>query len=668
MSRLSPYQCLLTALVYGMLTTLIGSEVDAQRLRPRPITPRNNPPASSTKGTARDASGNVAKLLHSKGLAYYRENPGDLLVLIRQSVEGQRKFADTAQNRSPWGVMHTTLAWGPPGEILIDDKTYNAINALCDNQRLKGVRLLAVQDGLPHPLEGPGLQGHPGQLLAILAQNNVPLTHPIRIADQTFSVADLVAYEKKTCKPNMELTFKLLGLSHYLPLDEIWTAEDGGTWSVERLLRLELRQPINGQQTCGGTHRLMAIHLAAAKRIREGGDVNGAWAAASQYIEDYHEYALSLINPDGSCSTDWLERRAALDDPQRRVQTTGHVLEWLAVSLPNEKLLHDKLVGSFAYLSALLMVDIGETWSVGPRAHALRALRIYHDRLASVLPGTPAANLDRLAREIEVPGLESAPTASLTDTGPSDPPSAASGTGTAAPAPGTDTLGPLAPGTDTTTNQSAMGTDTARPPALGTDTARPAGPLASGTGTARPPALGTDTARPAGPLASGTDTAAPASGTGTARPLASVTGTAARAQGTGTEGAPAAGTGTERVAALPGANQDDSKTSSPSPAASGSAAPAPVPTKPGDGAAQPKPSKDGSTTGEPKGEEPVPELAAAVLDSPKSPTPTPGTSILGTLTQAASVLGSSVSGMADWALGGKFRQTSSVNSIADLYK
>lgn len=480
MSRLPHYKCLLTALVCCSVVTLLVGDAEAQRLRPRPTTPRDNP-AATHKRTTRDANAGVAGLLHSKGLAHYREHPNDLLVLIRRSVEEQRKFPDTAQNRSPWGVMHTTLAWGPPGEILIEEKPYNAINALCDNQRLKGVRLLTVKAGLPHPLEGPGLQGHPGQLLAILAQNNVPLTHPIRIGDQTFSVADLVAYEKRTCKPNMELTFKLLGLSHYLPLDETWTAEDGGAWSVERLLRLELRQPINGQQTCGGTHRLMAIHLASAKRIREGGKIAGAWAAASQYIDDYHEYAFSLINPDGSCSTEWLERRAALDDPQRRVQTTGHVLEWLAVSLPNEKLRNEKVVGSFAYLSALLMVDIGETWSVGPRAHALRALRIYHDRLASVLPGTPESDRERLALEIAIPSLEQSSAEKLTEAVVPErvatlPSSKQNNSTTAAPntsssasaSPTTDPVDPADPAT--TTDKSVPAAD---PPASEPTTAAP---------------------------------------------------------------------------------------------------------------------------------------------------------------------------------------------------
>ena len=484
------FRLIMVVVVGGLLLALPGF-ADAQlRLRPRPNPTRPTIP-DSTKSSGRDVKGSVAQLLNPQGLAHYHQNPGDLLDLIRQSVDQQRKFPDTALNRSPWGVMHATLAWGPTGDILIDDEPYNAVKALCDNQRLKGVRLLTVKGGLPHPLEGPGLQGHPGQLLAILAQNNVPLEHPLNIGDDVFTVADLVKYEQKTCKPSMELTFKLLGLSHYLPLDETWTAEDGGAWSVERLLRLEQRLPINGQQTCGGLHRLMAIHLATAKRAREGGELGGAWASAAKYTDDYHEYALSLINPDGSCSTEWLERRAAKDDPQRRVQTTGHILEWLAVSLPDDKLRHEKLTGSFAYLAALLMVDIGETWSVGPRAHALRALRIYHDRLASVLPGTPLTIQDRLAAEIDIPSLPHADELATTDTGTAEK-------GTDTPK-GPDEQATAAAGTHTKAAVTEAGTDT-KAAAAGTDTKAETGTKAAAAGTdtkaetdTKATAAGTDT-------------------------------------------------------------------------------------------------------------------------------------------------------------------------------
>jgi len=379
--------CLCLVLAGGLIWPLESAAQN--RLRPRPLTPRPTASNSAAGTPAKQAHRQLTEILPPDGIAHYHTAPTELLTFLQQAIDHQRQFPDTAENRSPWGVMHTTLAWGTDGDILIDGQPYNAIQALCDNQKLKGVQLLSAPKGQLKPLEGPGLQGHPGQFLAILAQNQVPLDQPLRVGEHTFTVADLVAFEQRTCRPNMELTFKLIGLAHYLPADEIWQSDDGGTWSIERLLRLELRQPINGRQTCGGTHRLMGIHLAVERRRQQELEIDAAWAAAEKYTDDYHAYAFSLFNPDGSFSTEWLERRAALDDPQRRVQTSGHVLEWLAVSLPDSKLQDPTLLGGFAYLAGLLQTDIGESWAVGPRAHALRALRLYHTRLSAQLPGSP---------------------------------------------------------------------------------------------------------------------------------------------------------------------------------------------------------------------------------------------------------------------------------------
>ncbi len=398
----SPKLAILTCLI--LIGALSAGDAFGQT-RPRPFSLPNRPGLPKQAGRAAPqanlAKSGIQQRLHPDGIGHYSNNPQQLIDLITQAIEHQKQFPDTSQNRSPWGVMHTTLAWGSAGEILVDGQPTNAITALCENQAMKGVRLLASKNGKIHPQDGPGLQGHPGQFLAILAQNDVPLEQPLKVGDLEFTVADLVQYEQRTCKPSMELTFKLIGLSHYLPAGDIWNSEDGGTWSVERILRLELRQPINGQQTCGGTHRLMAIHLAVAKQEQHTESLEGAWQAAATYVDDYHQYAFHLFNPDGSCSTDWLERRAAIDDPQRRVQTSGHVLEWLAVSLPDERLQDPKLMGSFAYLSALLTVDIGETSAVGPRAHALRAIRIYQDRLTSQLADTQSEARLRIAESTE---------------------------------------------------------------------------------------------------------------------------------------------------------------------------------------------------------------------------------------------------------------------------
>ena len=53
------------------------------------------------------------------------------------------------------------------------------------------------------------------------------IDYPMRVDGHDFTVADLVEYEKLTCRPKSELTFKLIGLAHYLDSDATWTSEMG---------------------------------------------------------------------------------------------------------------------------------------------------------------------------------------------------------------------------------------------------------------------------------------------------------------------------------------------------------------------------------------------------------------------------------------------------------
>jgi hypothetical protein len=284
---------------------------------------------------------------------------------------------------SCWSMMHSFLGWGPACEIHIGGPRgprTNAIAWVAHNQSCGGRRLLYLEGNRIRGREGPGYQGHPAQFLAMLAQCNVDASYELKVNDQTFTVAELIEEEKRTCSTGMELTFKLLGFSHYLGTEASWKNDRGEVWDVTKLLSIELAQPVNGA-ACGGTHRLMAISYALAKRRLEGGTLEGHWARAAKYIQDYHRYTLTLQNSDGSMSSDWFRQRSDWGDVDRRVQTTGHILEWLVFSLPEEGLEDPRIVRTVAYLTQTLSRDRYRDWEVGPKGHAIRALRLYHERV-----------------------------------------------------------------------------------------------------------------------------------------------------------------------------------------------------------------------------------------------------------------------------------------------
>jgi len=294
--------------------------------------------------------------------------------------------------RSPWGAMHAMIAYGVDSELIAGDKRVNAIGYLCYNGICNGQQLFYLTNGKIQARIGPGVQGHPGQFLAMLAQSRVKTDYPMLIEGQRFTVADLIQYEKETCRPKTELTFKLIAFMHYLKSDDKWKSNDGQVWDLQRLIKEELSQPIVGA-ACGGTHRMTGFSYAVRKREQRGEPFTGQWERAKIFVDEFHEYAFRLQNADGSFSTNWFAGRAEDPTPTRRLETTGHITEWLAYSLDKEKLVEPRMVKSVSYLTNLLIEHRDEKWGIGPLGHGLHALALYDERIFAGQPGTRAVEL-----------------------------------------------------------------------------------------------------------------------------------------------------------------------------------------------------------------------------------------------------------------------------------
>jgi hypothetical protein len=288
--------------------------------------------------------------------------------------------------RSPWGIMHSLIAFGVDTQVIVDGRVTNAIGWLCWNGSCRGQRLLSAENGQLQPQSGPGLQGHDGQFLAMLAQSRVPARYGLKVDGYEFTVADLVEYEKQTCFSGNELTFKLIGLAHYLDPDATWMNRHGEQWSISRLIKEEMAQPVIGA-TCGGTHRMMGFSYSVRKREQRGRPINGQWLRARKYVADYQEYTFKLQNSDGSFSTTFFRGRDDSGTMDRQLETTGHMLEWLVFSLDEPQLRDARVVKAVDYLTRLLMSDRDDAWEIGPKGHALRAIALYDERVFGSKPG-----------------------------------------------------------------------------------------------------------------------------------------------------------------------------------------------------------------------------------------------------------------------------------------
>ena len=235
---------------------------------------------------------------------------------------------------------------------------------------------------------GVGLQGHLGQFLAMLAQCHVSPDYPIHVGNHEFTINDLIEAEKKTCYPKTELTFKLIALQHYIDLNDNVGERPG------RRVGLSAVDPrrTGPADSRGGLRR-----HAPVVGLEPGGEGPACGAASrstantrrpAEFVKKYQQYAFRLQNRDGSLSTSWFRGSGDEDDINRRIKTTGHILEWLCYSLSDEELREPQTIRAVTYLANLMYSQLRQR--VGSRAaepRDARALAVRSARVPAVRQG-----------------------------------------------------------------------------------------------------------------------------------------------------------------------------------------------------------------------------------------------------------------------------------------
>lgn len=342
---------------------------------------------------------------------------------IRECLEFYYSRMLNTRDDSPWSMMHHMIAWGTDSRIWIGPpggRNESCIGWLCANGACEGERLLYVKNGLLKARTGPGLQGHEGQFLAMLAQTRVRADQPIQVNGELYTVKDLIRQEQLGCRPGTELTFKLIGLVHYLDTDAAWISSDGQQWDIQRLIREEMRQPINGT-TCGGTHRLMGMTYAIRRREQEGKPVDGEFQRAVIFTERYQRMAYDMQNANGTFSSDFWRSRGNWGDLDRKLKTTGHILEWMVFSKSHQELNDSRMLAAVDWLTQMMTDNRYYDFEKGPLGHGVRALSLYDERVYGGVPGkrgyeVAAAPPRLIARNPATKALNKPPGASMTPT------------------------------------------------------------------------------------------------------------------------------------------------------------------------------------------------------------------------------------------------------------
>ena len=295
-------------------------------------------------------------------------------------------------DHTPWEVMHWSLTWGAGATIRQGNdggdlvKSFDWLNR---GGRCNGQVMVATDRGRLIALQGKGMQGHASQYLAIMAQARLPKSTPITVDGKKFMLSHLLETEKRACREKTELTFALIAMAHYLPTDATWKSTDGTKWSLAKLVEEELAQPIHGVP-CGGTHRLFGLAYACQQRQEATGGLDGVYLQANRFYRVHQQKMFSeLQNRDGSFSTAWFERPEESWDVERKLRTTGHMLEFLVSTCDQKVLYHPKTIAAVGFLAGILEKEPEKAWKIGPMSHALHALAIYQERVWSSL--TPDA-------------------------------------------------------------------------------------------------------------------------------------------------------------------------------------------------------------------------------------------------------------------------------------
>ncbi|HEX3728135.1 MAG TPA: ADP-ribosylation factor-directed GTPase activating protein isoform b, partial [Pirellulales bacterium] len=160
-----------------------------------------------------------------------------------------------------------------------------------------------------------------------------------------------------------------------------WTAKDGTTWTIPRIVEMEAAQDLNSS-ACGGTHRMYGLAIALDRHRATGGSIeaDSAWQKAQQKIQDAVDAAREFQQPDGSLSTNYFARAASSADIALRISTTGHALEFLTVALDDKQLQEPWVTRAAVHLLECFEKTEKFDLECGSLYHAAHGLKLYRQR------------------------------------------------------------------------------------------------------------------------------------------------------------------------------------------------------------------------------------------------------------------------------------------------
>jgi len=264
---------------------------------------------------------------------------------VRRLLAALRTQPFNTQQNTCSDVLDFCHAFGCETELAdnaASGRKVNGITCLCWNMPCSGYELITVSEGHLAPRVGYGYQTNSSELAAVLALAQVPASYPARAGKTVRTVADLIEYEKLTCRPGLDMSLKLVALANYVQ-EPSWKDSLGGEWTLQRVVAEELNRQ-QGTQPHAATNRLLGLSAALERFKADKIPLDGDLARAKSYIEESLDYAYAAQNTDGSWG------RPTNRDYATAVAYTAHMLEWLVTILPTGRLEDPQIVRGIDFL------------------------------------------------------------------------------------------------------------------------------------------------------------------------------------------------------------------------------------------------------------------------------------------------------------------------------
>ena len=224
---------------------------------------------------------------------------------VRRLLAALRTQPFNTQQNTCTDILDFCLGFGCETELndnATSGKKVNGITCLCWNMPCAGYEILTTSEGHLAPRVGYGYQNDSSELAAVFALSNVPAEYPARAGKYVRTVADLIEYEKLTCRAGMDMSAKLVALATYVQQPS-WKDSLGGEWTLQRIVSEELNRP-HGTRVHTATDRLLGLTVAIEPFKTDKVPLEGDLGRARSYIDESIDYAYAAQNSDGSWPAD----------------------------------------------------------------------------------------------------------------------------------------------------------------------------------------------------------------------------------------------------------------------------------------------------------------------------------------------------------------------------